>query len=132
MGLESIVFQLGGSWVPGFGAEGNIGFFLSAENHRIDFGFYGQGGLSAGYQVPGLSGQVGLVKGDVNTIRGVTKNVNVAAPLLCGTAMTDGENLLGATFGFGSELGASVTYSETAAWSASEAFGRLFDWLGQP
>jgi RHS repeat-associated protein len=128
MGLASVVFQVGGSYVPGLGAEGNLGAFIGIFNGRLDFGFYGQGGISAGYQSPGLSAQVGLIKGDVNTIRGVTHNLNVAAPLACGTAMTDGQgNLLGATVGLGSKLGGSATYSDTGAWSASEAFGRVFE-----
>ena len=54
--------------------------------------------------------------------------MNIATPLVCGTAMTDDKrNLLGATFGLGSKLGGSITYSDTGAWSASEAFGRLFE-----
>ena len=128
MGLASLVFQVGGSYVPGVGGEGNVGVFLSAANGRLDVGFYSQGGLSVGYQSPGLSAQVGVVKGDVNTIRGITKNLNVAAPLACGTAMTDdNNNLLGMTFGAGSKLGGSLTYSDTGAWSLGEALGRMFD-----
>jgi hypothetical protein len=124
LGLASLVFQVGGSYVPGVGGEGNVGVYLSAS----DIGFYSQGGLSVGIQSPGLSAQVGLVKGDVNTIRGITKNLNVAAPLACGTAMTDGNNnLLGMTFGAGSKLGGSITYSDTGAWSTREALGRMFD-----
>ncbi|WP_310567543.1 type VI secretion system tip protein TssI/VgrG [Hydrogenophaga sp.] len=134
LGLVSFVGQVGGSWVPGVGAEGNLGAFLTLYKGRVDFGFYSQGGLSVGAQSPGLSGQVGLIKGDVNTIRGVTKNFNVAAPLLCGTAMTTDKNeLLGATIGGGAKLGGSMTYSDTGAWSASEALGRMFDkYLGKP
>jgi RHS repeat-associated protein len=124
MGLASLVFQVGGAYVPGVGGEGNVGVYLSAN----DIGFYSQGGLSFGYQSPGFSAQVGLIKGDVNTIRGITKNLNVAAPLACGTAMTDGNNnLLGMTFGAGSKLGGSITYSDTGAWSMREALGRMFD-----
>jgi RHS repeat-associated protein len=128
LGLASLVVQGGGSWVPGFGGEGNIGAFIGLYNSRLHFGVYSLGGLSAGAQSPGLAAQVGIVKGDVNTIRGVTKNANVSAPLACGTAMTDDQrNLLGVTVGLGSKLGGSLTYSETGAWSASEAFGRLFE-----
>lgn len=128
MGLASIVVQGGGSYVPGIGGEGNVGAYISAYNGRLDVGIYWQGGMSIGAQSPGASAQVGVVKGDVNTIRGVTKNLNVAAPLICGTAMTDDDrNLLGMTFGAGSKLGGSLTYSDTGAWSLSEALGRLFD-----
>ncbi|MEG2280245.1 MAG: hypothetical protein RSB86_19100 [Comamonas sp.] len=134
MGLISLVFQVGGSYVPGLGGEGNVGAFASIYNGRLDLGFYGQGGLSLGYQVPGVSAQVGLVKGDVNAIRGITKNLNVAAPLVCGTAVTDdNNNLLGMTLGAGSKLGGALTYSDTGAWSLGEAFGRLFERvLGRP
>ena len=127
-GLVSLVAQVGGSYVPGLGGEGHVGVFISVHNGRLDVGFYGQGGMSLGYQIPGSSLQAGLMKGDVNTIRGITKNSNVGAPLVCGTAMTDDQhNLLGITFGAGSKLGGSITYSETSAWSLNEAFGRLFD-----
>ncbi|HEY9105639.1 MAG TPA: hypothetical protein VIN58_03085 [Roseateles sp.] len=128
LGLASLVFQVGGSFVPGLGGEGNLGAFISVSNGRLDMGFYAQGGLSVGAQSPGVSAQVGLMKGDVNTIRGITKNLNVSAPLVCGTAMTDDKkNLLGMTFGAGSKLGGSLTYSDTGAWSLGEAFGRLFE-----
>jgi RHS repeat-associated protein len=128
LGLASLVFQVGGSFVPGLGGEGNLGAFISASNGRLDMGFYAQGGLSVGAQSPGVSAQVGLMKGDVNTIRGITKNLNVSAPLVCGTAMTDDKkNLLGMTFGAGSKLGGSLTYSDTGAWSLGEAFGRMFE-----
>ena len=128
LGLASIVLQGGGSYVPGIGGEGNVGAYISAYNGRIDVGIYWQGGVSVGVQVPGVSAQIGIIKGDVNTIRGVTKNLNVAAPLVCGTAMTDDDkNLLGVTLGVGSELGGSLTYSETGAWSLNEALGLWFD-----
>jgi RHS repeat-associated protein len=128
LGLASLIFQVGSSWVPGVGGEGNVGAYISVHNGRLDVGLYSQGGMSAGYQTPGVSAQVGLMKGDVNTIRGITRNVNVAAPLLCGTAMTDDQrNLLGMSFGAGSKYGASLTHSETGAWSMGEAFGRLFE-----
>jgi len=134
MGLVSGVVQVGGSAVPGLGGEGNVGAFISLSNGSLDIGFYVQGGISAGYQSPGLSLQAGLVKGDVNTIRGVTHNLNVAAPLACATVMTDGNRKpLGVTVGLGSKLGASLTYSDTGAWSLGEAFGRLFERvLGRP
>ena len=113
-GLASLVFQVGGSYVPGVGGEGNLGAYIGIYQGRLDLGFYAQGGISLGYQSPGLSAQGGIVKGDVNTIRGVTNNLNVAAPLACGTAMTDGKgDLLGVTFGVGSKLGGSLTYSDT-------------------
>lgn len=134
LGLLNLVGQVGGSFVPGLGGEGNLGVFLGIHKGRLDFGFFSQGGLSVGVQSPGVSAQIGLIKGDVNDIRGVTKNINASAPLLCGTAMTNDNNeLIGATIGAGSKLGGALTYSDTGAWSASEAFGRMFDkFLGKP
>jgi len=128
LGFASLVIQGGASFVPGVGGERNAGFFISSYKGRLDFGLYSQGGLSVGAQSPDLSGQVGLIKGDVNTIRGVTRNVNGAVPLVCATVMTDDQgNRLGFTLGPSTKFGASLTYSDTGAWSASEAFGRLFD-----
>jgi len=130
----SFVGQVGGSYVPGIGGEGNVGVFVGTYNGRLDFGFYMQGGISVGVQSPGVSGQVGAVNGDVNTIRGITKNINVSAPLACGTAMTTTDaqgktKLVGATVGLGSKLGGSMTYSDTAAWSMQEAIDRMIDRL---
>ncbi|AYQ29532.1 MULTISPECIES: Ig-like domain repeat protein [unclassified Polaromonas] len=130
----SFVGQLGGSYVPGIGGEGNVGVFVGTYNGRLDFGFYTQGGISVGVQSPGVSGQVGAINGDVNTIRGITKNINVSAPLACGTAMTTIDvqgktKLVGVTVGLGSKLGGSMTYSDTAAWSMQEAIDRMIDRL---
>lgn len=135
MGLQSLVAHVGGSYVPGVGGEGNLGFFIGADNGRLDFGFYSQGGISAGYQTPGVSAQFGYVNGGVNAINGITTNANLAGPLACGTAsFNDKRDLLGITVGAGSKYGASVTHAQTQViWSASDAFGRLFERLfGRP
>jgi RHS repeat-associated protein len=127
-GLVSLVGQVGGSFVPVIGGEGNAGVFITLHNGRVDLGIYTQGGMSIGLQSPGISAQLGLVKGDVNTIRGITKNINAAAAIACGTVMTDDDkNPLGFTVGAGAKLGGSLTYSDTGAWSLSEALGRMFD-----
>jgi hypothetical protein len=83
------------------------------------------------------SGSIGAIRVDERRCEHDSRrtyNLNVAAPVACGTAMTDDQhNLLGATVGLGSKPGGSLTYSKTAAWSASEAFGRLFERvLGRP
>ena len=128
LGLVSLVIQGGGSYVPIIGGEGNMGAYVSTYNGRLDLGFYWQGGMSVGIQTFGLSTQIGITKGDVNNIRGVTKNLNIASPFICATSMMDSDkNLIGITLGTGSKIGGSLTYSKTGAWSLNEAFGRLFD-----
>jgi RHS repeat-associated protein len=131
LGLASLVLQVGGSFVPGLGGEGNVGVFINASGGRLDLGVYAQGGLSVGLQ-GGASIQAGVVKGDVDTLRGVTRNLNASVAPFCGTVMTDeNKNILGITAGPGEEFGGSLTYSDTGVWSLSEALGRLFDRLGR-
>jgi RHS repeat-associated protein len=120
-GLVNVVVQVGGGWTKVLGAEGYLGAYWTITNGRMDLGLFSTGGLAVGWN-EGLSAQAGLIKGDVNTIRGVTLNANVAGSLASGTAMFDRDgNLLGGTLGPAAKVGLSVTFADTGAWSLGEA-----------
>ncbi|MFN4121408.1 RHS repeat-associated core domain-containing protein [Acidovorax sp.] len=128
LGLQvTAVGQIGGSAVLGGGVEGNLGGFLTLGKGGADLGVFSQGGLSAGYQIPGVSAQAGVIFGDVNRLRGVTKNINGCVGPVCMTVAKDDNGIAGITVGPGTEVGGSITHAETGAWSMREALGRAFE-----
>jgi hypothetical protein len=61
--------------------------------------------------------QAGIVKGDVNDIRGVTANINAGGPVVGGTVMYDNKgNVVGGTLGPNAGFGGSVTIAKTGAY----------------
>lgn len=123
-GRDSIVVQAGGGAFLGWGGEGYLGFYISG-SPRWDVGFYASGGHGPGFGAGlGLSG--GVVKGSASDLRGATFNGNVSTGLLSGTIMTspDTGNIVGATFGAGARLGASITDSRTSVLSLRESVSK--------
>jgi RHS repeat-associated protein len=119
-GLVNGIVQVGGGLTRGLGAEGYVGAFITIDKRGLDFSVLWSGGVSAGF-IGGLSKQYGLVRGDVNDIRGISYNANFAGGPLSATLMLDKDlNPLVGTIGGGAELGASLTYAKTDAWSVRE------------
>lgn len=128
LGLQvTAIGQIGGSAVLGGGVEGNLGGVLTLGKGGADLGVFSQGGLSAGYQIPGVSAQAGVIFGDVNRLRGVAKNINGCVGPVCMTVAKDDNGIAGIAVGPGTEVGGSITHAESGAWSMREALGRAFD-----
>ncbi len=119
-GLINGILQFGGGFTRGLGLEGYVGVFVTVDHRGLDFGLLWSGGLSGGY-LAGISKQWGLIRGDVNDIRGISFNANFAGGPASSTLMLDSNlNPLGFSVGFGGQLGAALTRAETGAWSLRE------------
>jgi uncharacterized protein RhaS with RHS repeats len=132
-GLTNLIFQVGGSFVPGNGAEGSVGIYITRPEYggpSFDFGVYSSGGIGTGFNI-GMGLQAGIVKGDVNDIRGVTANINAGGPVVGGTVMYDNKgNVVGGTLGPNAGFGGSVTIAKTGAYGARDFFDWFFDKFG--
>jgi RHS repeat-associated protein len=126
-GLLSLVLQGGASFVSVFGGEGYLGlyFTLPSRGTNIDFGIYAAGGIGSGYNI-GSGWGIGAIAGDINSIRGITYNVNGGVAPAGGTLMFDGNGMVGFTAGPSASIGLSGTYSQTGA----VGLGDLGSWLG--
>lgn len=130
LGLLNFVGQVGGSFVFGGGGEGYVGIYVTFPQRGgpdADVGIYASGGIGAGYNVGGgVAG--GLIKGDVNDIRGITYNANGGGTVVGSTVMfgPDGKPI-GAVIGPSARIGLSGSYARTGAWSLREFLGWFFD-----
>jgi RHS repeat-associated protein len=126
-GLLSLVGQVGGSAVPGVGFEGYAGMYITLPSKGIssDIGFYSSGGLGGGLNI-GAGWAGGVIKGDINDIRGITTNVNGGITPLGVTVMLgpDGQPV-GGTIGPAADWGASVTHADTGAVSLVDLLSDL-------
>jgi hypothetical protein len=124
---------VGGSFVPGFGAEGSVGIYITLPEYgkyNFDIGVWGSGGFGAGYNV-GLGVQAGLIKGDECDIKGVTYNANAGGGVGSGTAMFDDRgHVVGVTVGPAADIGASESYAKTGAVGLADFFNWLFNKIG--
>jgi len=130
-GLVNLVAQVGGSFVRGFGVEGYGGVYITIPSKGINFdmGAYGSGGVGPGYNI-GFSESAGLITGDVNTIRGITANLNGGVSPVGGTVMLDENGKpIGFTVGPAEQFGGSITYADTGAFSLGEFGSKIGGWL---
>jgi hypothetical protein len=131
LGLLNIVLGAGGSGVPGIGAEGSGGVYVTVPSKGVDFdvGLWASGGIGIGYNI-GIAGMGGVIKGDVNDVRGVTFNANYSGGPISGTAMFDGNgHWVGQTIGPSAEIGISGSYAKTSAFSFGELGSSLGGWF---
>ena len=118
----------GGSYIRGLGGEGNGGIYLTLQwaPNFIDIGVFGSGGIGIGHNTS-LSEEFGIIKGNVNDIRGISYNLNGGIAPGGGTLIFNGNGeIIGATVGEAIEYGLSWTYVKTGAVGLND-LGR---WLG--
>jgi hypothetical protein len=131
-GNANLVGSVGGSFVPGFGAEGSVGIYMTlpTDGYNLDIGVFASGGFAVGYNV-GLSAQAGGIEGGINDIKGITGNLNGGGTVVGGTALfnTKGD-LVGGTAGPSVEVGASVSVAKTGAVSLTGDLGKNLNDLG--